>query len=178
MLRKDDPVTFMTTPLGTGGHPPHETGVGRALREVSNRTRLTDLGAANCWESTGNEPPAREAVLSSLSSCEQEMNRVNAKSVGKAVSDHLLNLVRDDDDVVHVLALSPEDQQETLEGARTMRAIARILYWESPAQGSGPPRRDGDDEPTATNDEREMVRFHAARRQLSVALHFVNLAMR
>ncbi|MDE0047229.1 MAG: hypothetical protein OXU19_15455 [bacterium] len=41
--------------------------------------------------------------------CEQEMNRVSAEFVGKAVSDHLLDLVRDDDDVVQVLVLSPED---------------------------------------------------------------------
>ena len=58
---------------------------------------------------------------------EQEMIREKAKAAGKTASGYLLDLARNDDPDIHPLALSPEEQQEILEGTRTMQALVRSL---------------------------------------------------
>ena len=63
---------------------------------------------------------------------EQAMIRGKAKAAGKTVSGYLLDLVRNDDPGIHPLVLSPNEQQEILEGTRTMQAVADALRRELP----------------------------------------------
>ena len=63
---------------------------------------------------------------------EQEMIREKAKAAGKTGSGYLLDLARADDPDIHQLVLSPDEQQEILEGTRTMQAMATALRRELP----------------------------------------------
>ena len=63
---------------------------------------------------------------------QQEMIRGKAKASGKTLSGYLLDLAKGDDPGIHQLMLSPEEQQELLEGTRTMQAMAIALRRELP----------------------------------------------
>ena len=63
---------------------------------------------------------------------EQEMIREKAKAAGKTTSGYLLDLVRNDDPEIHPLVLSPEQQEEILEGTKTLQAVATALRRELP----------------------------------------------
>ena len=63
---------------------------------------------------------------------EQEMIRGKAKAAGTTVSGYLLDLARNDDPEIHPLVLAPEEQQEFLEGTRTLLAMVRALRRELP----------------------------------------------
>ncbi len=68
----------------------------------------------------------------------QGMIREKARASGKTVSGYLLEPARDDDRVILPLALSPEHQQEILEGTRILQKMTRALRRELPgAEGLG-----------------------------------------
>ena len=63
---------------------------------------------------------------------EQEMIREQAKAAGKTVSGYLLDLAHNDDPDIHPLVLSPDQQEEILDGTRTMQVVVRALRRELP----------------------------------------------
>ena len=66
---------------------------------------------------------------------DQALIREQAAKAGTTISGYLLDLVHNDDPMIHSLVLSPDEQREVLAAARQVSGIVHALSEELPGTG-------------------------------------------